>query len=720
MEKKIKYIICLLLFIAPIILMGRNYIVGGDDMKLYYLFPKEYLENFTFNLISENTLAGAITGYGTVSYFAPFFAFILLLKTILPFLNTQAVMYGLNFSLGFFFFYKFLQLYIPNLKKIWKLEIVLIIASVSYVFSPFLNETLLSHQMMHLYLISIVPAVFYYLIRAIREGEIRYALISVLIFSIFSTTLNSMPYFAAYVICLLPLLFYEIVHSGKKSFLPVIISGISCILLNFYWIFFFILGIIHNTGLSEAFSGTSFENENIRIATGVSTLFSPLNQIFQTMIPGTYHISLLIFFNILYITLIVVAGYLVKKAEKKTYYLVLLCFLVSWFFFSPNFGSWGPNLFVWLTKNIPAWGMFRNMYDKFAPAFAFTYALAFGYGLSLIIPKLNRRFTIVLLTIFTFVTLLHLPNILNPFAKDRDGLSKITGDFNPDFWNLVSYFKTNDNQSRVLWLPLNAPTYVAIEDSNTGNYYTGLSPFRVLAGRSDLTGKYSFLTQHDIFLGDKVFDDLKNGNYDKVGTVLQELNVGFIIVDHQKVPRNLEEYYYGGVGLPLLNYQDASFRSEILGDKLADFGSRYSVYEINPRYASNHISLENDKAGGIHYSKINSEEYSIDVTHLSTDTQLQFFDAYNKEWNLQIGDIDYAKSQNTVLNDYANSWHLNKSEIEQKYPKNITKNTDGSINFQLHLFFSPKRYNTFVYGVSTLALATILLYLCIPKRIFKR
>ena len=213
-KKLVLVIVSLGLFLIPFILWGNSYLVGGDDTKLYYVFPKEFLTNYAFNIASDNTLGGAMTGYQSVAYFAPFFALVYLCKVI-PFINTQMFFYGLNFVLGFLFFYKFLSLYLDN--KTIKGFLITIFSSIMYVLSPFTLKTLFTHQLIALYLVSTIPATLYFFINGIQTNKSGPILLSVVIFSLGSTTINTLPWWGAFCISLLPLLIYEFVQNFKYA-----------------------------------------------------------------------------------------------------------------------------------------------------------------------------------------------------------------------------------------------------------------------------------------------------------------------------------------------------------------------------------------------------------------------------------------------------------------------------------------------------------------------
>src|SRR5258708_6568423 len=105
------FFIAFLLLLIPFVLWGNTYLVGGDDTKLYYIFPLEFLSHYTFNIVSDNTLGGAMTGYASVAYFAPLF-FIFYLFKLVPFVSTQMLLYGLNLAVGFLAFYKVIGLWV--------------------------------------------------------------------------------------------------------------------------------------------------------------------------------------------------------------------------------------------------------------------------------------------------------------------------------------------------------------------------------------------------------------------------------------------------------------------------------------------------------------------------------------------------------------------------------------------------------------------------------
>ncbi len=700
-------------------------------MKLYYLFPKEYLQNFSFNIITDNTLAGAMTGYASVAYFAPFFFVIYILKFI-P-VNAQALMYGLNFACGFLFFYKFLSLYITGKDTNWRVFISKTLASIFYVFFPILNETLYSHQLMHMYLISILPATLYFFILGVRNKNLKAICLSILIFSIFSTTYNGLPFTAAFAICLIPLMLYEFWKNKKSFLIYLVIAGITFLFLNLFWIFHIVYGVVHNTGLTNSvalFSSGDASNDNLRIVAGVSRMFSPLNQVFLTLKSGVYTLtSLSQILSVVFLAVILIAVIALKNTKNEVstiFYLFLLSLMISWFLFMPNFGNWGPNLFLYFTSHVPLWGMFRNMYDKFSLTFGFFYAASFGVSLAIIAQSIKGDFAVkVLFSIIILVLFFNIPRVLNPFTKDRESLTRISGEFNQDYTELISYVKSIPDASRIAWLPLNAPTYASIEDTN-GNFYTGLSPMRILANKSDFAGRFSFLTQQDVYLGDKVFQWLKEGDYARVAATFQNLNIGYLIIDHQLPPPEMQSFFYGGEKRELLDFQGEQFQKEILGLKVRDFGHRYSLYTINTNYANDTLFLADNYNDfpvfptSLTYTKEASFQYNGEIKNLNENKKFIFLDPFNSDWTLYLvkngKDIPYKSSRNIVAHGYANAWDLDYAEIKNDYTPYITLSDNGSVDFKWKLYFEPQKYNKYVYLLSLVTFILTISYIIIPKR----
>lgn len=735
MSEKVRKIIILCLFFGlvalPIIIQGNLYFVSGDDMRLYYIFPEKYLKNFTFNIISDNTLGGANTGYYPTSQMAPMLYVILLLKKIVPFINTQYLMYGLNYASGFLFFYFFVSIWLKT-ENIFSF-FAKILAGLFYIFSPLLVGTLYRNQLMSIYLLALMPASLFFFSKAVLNKKYIYSIVVALILSVFSTTLNTCPWSIPILIAGIPF-FIVLFWFRKRSFVVnTLVLSFVLLVLNMHWIFHFVNSNINNTGIAGSlsyFSTDEFKKENIRGILGVSTLLSPLEPVL-VMVDYNFrqNFTLISLKNIIFIMIIVFAGIFINRVTNrkilKFYFVGLIGFLLSWFLFSPNLGNWGPGLFLKFATTLPFATMFRNMWDKFALPFAFYYSALLVCSLFILDKIVKNKKMLNLLLIFVFVVLISdTGSFFKPRTQIEGNTATVSGEFNDDFSNLTNYLQKLENQSRVLWIPMTAPNYVSVEDKfNIGHYYSGLSPLRVLIGRGDYAGRFAFMLPSDVFYGDKLIEMLKQEKYAEFAINMQRMNVGYIVLDKQDLPASMKPYLFDA-DMKYLKFQNDALKNELLGQKIKDFGDRYSLYEINTKYLSDRLYLTGSydvypkDYSGLQYNKVDSYLYKIQIPDLKDVKKLVFLDPYYKDWVLYLNksgnSIPFEKGKNTIVQGWANGWEIDPAEIKKGYSELLYEyNADGGINLSFDLYFEPQKYNQLLYPFTIVAYAMVGLYLAL-------
>ncbi len=712
-------IITLVLILIPQLLWGKLFIVGGDDSRLYYIFPKQFLDNFVFKISSDNIL-GTIAGYSPRSFLAPVIYIIFLLKQI-PFLNVQLLMYGLNLGLGFLFFYLFLGIWIKNNEN-YKIYIK-IVSSFFYIFSTYLINTLYVNQLLAVYLVFTIPCSLYFFLKALERKNIFLLLLSPLVFSIFGSTFNTLPWSAAAFIVLSPVFLYKFWEQKKIFILYLLIFSFVTILLNFHWILPLFYSYFNKTGSVSAleyYSSEQFKTSSGNLIKGVSGIFSQLNTVFNerdTTIIKDF--SVLIFLKEIFILVIVSAGISIRKTEvvlRKYYLISLSCLLLAFFFFSPSFGNWSVNIFIFLNEKIPFFSMFRNMYDKFSFALAFSYAFAFAISAVIIVERIrNKRYVQMFLTLLLIIIFVNAHSFIFQVDNNTKTFNTISGIFRKEFYDLVEYTQSINPGSRFAWMPLNYPSYAYMEDAkNKGHFYFGTSPLSIITGKVDYTGYLSFGTGFDPDLGGKIFKAIEGKEYSYVGKTFQKLNINYIIDNKEKLPNEAKNFLYSG---NMLQIQDKDFRNAILGKEIKNFGNTYTLYEIKPTFKSNLFYLTDsrdssyDKYKYVKFTQKSNSEYSIVLEHIKGKQLLIFQDLYNKGWILYLNgsknNILYQKDKNISLHEnFANGWFINTNEIRKQFDKGFyTENTDGSINVNLTLDLYPQKL---VYIGMTISIITLL------------
>jgi len=546
---------------------------------------------------------------------------------------------------------------------------------------------LFSAKLLSIYLISITPFSVLFLTKAIKEGKFHYVILVGIVWTVFSAVIISLPWFSALIVVLLPLLFWICRKYLKNLLITILVLLVSLFLFNINWIVD--IGqsrILHNM---EGINSSSIVSEEFRMenATGIESTaslnrpFYPLFNLFHRQIQITYNWPYLPMFNNWYLKLIyinwiffaviIIAGLLVRKTKnlRGIYYASVLSFFASLYFYTVNFGNtlignFGIKVFVLLNNYIPGFVMYRNMYDKFAFSMSFTYALAFAVSLAVILTTIKdarKRYAIVVFVIF--VVLL---NIKPAVFGDNDKLpiwttaytfNSIRG-LDLNYMNMSDYISKTDDYSKYLSLPLAHGNVTVIRDiRKNDHYYTGVSPLLIMSGKNDFSGLMSF----GAFEND-VRNAIEDKDYEKVGKIFQVLNIRYINVNHTLSDELKRSYIYGGI----FDKQDEAFYEEILGDKIEDFGSSYSLYKINSKYDSAKIiglTKPSEITQGFQefkYNRMSDSKFEFNFTKDNSVRNIIFLEPYSEDWSLYINESKLDSSSHQMVYGYANSWDLEK------------------------------------------------------------
>lgn len=734
--------IALSLFLIPFLFWGNLRLVGGDDSQLYYFFPYQYLKNFAVNIISDNSLGG-IGVYYPQAFLILCSLFLYFVKSIFFFVNIQFLMYGLNLALGFLFFYLLLSLFINKDDSTHLL--IKVLSSLTYVLSIFSAYSVWSHHLLSLYLITLFPMGMFLFLKAVMQKKFYLVILNTLILSFFSAVVFTPPYLIALIISFSPSLLW-IAFKNKKVFMKYsIFSLVFFTLLNLFWIIPFLHTLI-TPNISFGIGNKINAAESLASGRGVITAVSGQNQILYPLF-NLFHKSIQINFNwdtyaiftswylsfilvgLATSSAIILAGTvgLNKIGRYKPIYIsAILGWLIILFFYTANIGGWGLNLFIWLNDHIPGFVMFKNMYDKFSLAMAFSYSYLLGISLAILTDTFKfdryRKYMNHILVLFIFLVVINAkPFILDELYRAPLWTSKNTytriNDFNDDFYDLVSYLKRSNDTSRYIWFPINRASYALVQDNRLPNhYYIGVSPIRFLANKSDITGSLSFPN----FFAKNFTDAILDQDSETVGSYLQKMGIGYIILNRNISEDLQKSYIFTSLNEgDLFKAQSINFVSSLLGDKVADFGKRYTLYKINNKYKNEKIYLTSNTKkstssfNNITYQKIASYKYKIKIRGLKDNQQLVFLDPYHKGWDLYFpNNKTYLAGPQERIFNFANGWNIETKDLLTRNGSNIVKNKDGSIDVDLILYFSPQKYffRAIIVSIGTLLVSLVYLF----------
>ncbi len=694
------------LFLMPNLLWGNLYIAGGDDGRLYYIFPLEYLKNFSLNILSNNGLGGNM-GYFPVSYSAPTLLVLALFKYLFPLWNTQLLAYGMIVSLGFVFFYKFLQEWIPakNAYMFWSG----ITVSLLYVLSPYVGRTYFQHQLISIFSIMVVPGCLYLFVVGVKRKSSVYVIASSLFYSLFSSTVYSLPWMLPVVFTLIPLFLYF--TRGNQGYIWKALAIFVCVTLlsNMYWIIHYITPLVYQTGESLAtktFQPPEVIKQNNDTIAALTRLNSPVYQMIsylRTSWSAREGPTVFQSIGVLYIFFILLAGAVmrpVQKSLRRLFIIAVIGLLLAMLFITPSFGEWNLMLFQLLNTYVPFFGMFRNMYDKFALAMAFHYAFTLYVALS-IFGKINisNIYRYIGLVLVVLVMGIRAFPYIAPAYRDADYSTRISGTFNQDFMDLTEYLKSHPTSSRYVWLPMTYPGYVFVSDAKGVNhFYSGISPLQFLAKASDMAGYYGIQTPIDPLFNGTFFELLKKGEYDAIGRILREQNIGYVIVNHEQLPQEalifLDAYDF-------MTLQGEEYKKAILGEKIRNFGTRYSIYTLNKKYAlptvfsAPDIEKSSSQIVPVEFQKLQDNSYEVNLKGASHAAELVFLEPYHSLWNIYVahaGESRRYDADHKAAYRFGNAWHIDPAAIAAKFPDMVRKSGDNAYDIDFEIRFLPERY----------------------------
>ncbi len=709
-----------------------TYYLGGDDTKLFYLYPKDYLINFASSIYPANSVS-AMVGFlpSTSVYYLS--VFLVILKSVLPFINLQSFLYTANLLFGVFFFYLMLDYVIKenvNYKK-W----ILIICSFFYVFSIFNIYIFYNARLITIYLVSIFPLSIYLFLKSVKENKLYPIFIIAIVWSVFCVISVAAFWFLASAMVVFPLMMFLLKNNKLLSLKHFTVLGLLLFFINLFWIsllpyttLFDKSEVITNSVLSQQFLKES--SDGLRGNAEINELFYPLNNLFHFKIQDNYQWPYLPVFNDWYLKLIplgsvfilviTTAGIIRKNNYLGRFYnMTLIVLLLAIYFFTLNMGNtkagnWGVELFVWLSNNIPGFVAFRNMYDKFSFVLAFTYAFSLAISLA-ILTKIIKSESVsqkLLLGIFIIAALFSYPFLTGrlrklPVWKTQNTFYTTSG-FNQDYLDLTEYIKKQEYSGRYLTLPLTRGNISFIQDSKLQNhYYVGVSPLLLMTGKNDYSGSLSFGVYEQ-----EIAKNLISRDCDGLGKVLQKTNTKYVITNNTISP-DLQESYLLRDGI--YDAQDGEFMYHIVGEKVRDFGERYSIYKINPNFENRKIFVESENQQKelkvTNFSKLSDTEYEIQINNIESTESLVFLEPYLPGWELFKDNVKIP-AKNTRYEKWANSWLIDSKTIE-----NLRRENNGPI--VLKLVFTP-RYNysvMFLISISTFLLSITYVILEIRKYI---
>lgn len=704
--------IATILFFIPFFSYS-GFSVGGDDSRLYYLYPGEYLKNYLLSMGSGNVLGGFMGYTGTI-FMTPIIALVSFVKTIVPLVNVQHIFYGLNLSLGFLFCFLFFRTF-DRTKNSMHLPAA-ILASCLYITSAYLARTLFQSELIVMYLVTLVPLLFYTFTRGLEEKNIKYIVGSAISFAVLSSSLSSSPWLIPLFLVCTPYFVHCAFHYRSffwKSMLVFIVVSVG---LNWFWLVHSLLSIL-SSRLDAALGSVVVSGQFIRTAENdmISSTFlnGPMHQIAGYLRTSWQDNRPMPSWNLIGCTalfLVTVAGMKLKNAAKYLQMLfgvVLFSLCIALFMITPNMGMWNMDVFLFLNRTVPFFSMFRNMYDKFGLAMAFASAWIVFLSLMILTQTKHKAWRWIPMGLGIILLLYQLPLFLGiqGIGRPKSALTALSS----EYLQMTKTISSLDTTKRFVWYPMTFPGYTPIQDEMRKDiWYLGISPLRSLSGKSDITGFYELQTNAEPNRSWTILELFKQKNYAEILSILASYNIGYVITVNGKLPDAVEKQ------LDLFSFmtlQTEEYRNTLLGSKLYDFGM-YSIYSINPEYAfptafltNNTVDIRSPKQE-VAFRQTKTNTYEVMMSPENDFQSLVLLVPYHVLWNVSLpkaGEGNISVTNHRAAYEYGNAWDIQWKE------NSVTPVT-------LTVTFIPDRFTIPSVAVSVLVLIGCVVYLWYPKK----
>jgi hypothetical protein len=735
-------ITCLLLLILPYYLFAGKLYVGGDDTRLFYAYPFDFLKNYTFFTWINNSSIGINSAN---QHLLPFLSIWSVLDLLI---NNKVIISYLAFSLplilGFIYFNKFvIELF--SLKNSHKLEVYL--GSLFFLLSPIIIINQMFIFLTTIWLLGVIPAIGYYYIRYIKYSNFVDVYKSLIISIIFAFLILSIPWILGLILPMLAGLTVLIFLSRREEILFVLKRSVvffsilvSC---QAFWLIGFLAPFILRDTNSYAIKFISKDYLDtftpVVLSTANGFIIYPLLDLFHRQIAFDFSWKLMndfinlydktFFLNLLFVSILGIGIFNYKKYLRKTsrriYLFILTSFIAALYLFTVNIGPL-KDLFLLFGK-LPGFLMFRNFYDKFAISYIFLYSILIVISLILIRKRYpGKKYLIsILIILVILVNFSPVKSTVNSPIWTTENIYK-TINMPKEYLNLMSSIEKDiPNSNNILSIPFGIASYTVIKDENSNNAFVGTSPVKIFSGVNDISGNFSFSFSKEQYLLEQ---EISSRNYKDINKLLYKYNINYVLVTKNVPEEVLRSYVFNPSAI---GKQDLEFLRAITDKKiLTSDNGNYDLYTTKNR----NILFQSPN---LIFQKINSVKFKLYIKNLKNPQELIFNDTFNADWkfylqkkpnssfcdmggSLKLNNSVQCKSKfsffsfdelsylwnnsifdksHTVLNEFSNKWVIDPGYVKKFYNSDYyTVNKDGSVNIELILYFKEQLY--FYYGLA--------------------
>ena len=721
------------ILLLPYYLFRGQLFIGGDDSRLCSMFPEACLENVAFFSWFHFASVGQ---FNPAQFLIPQLLAVKLGEYVLPNLVVHYLFLSAPALVGFVYFRK---LVLALFRDKPNTHLPAATGASLYVLSPILLVTqwaVFSHAV---WLVALVPALGYYLIKYVADGALKHCLAGACLSCLLSVAVFSIPWLLGALVPILlgALSVISLVSRPAltRSFRRVAVFVVIVFGSQLFWLVSFIAEALDRNRAS--YLGQAFSEEQrqtfgpIVMATSIgNNIIYPVLNLFHRQIAFDFQwpsrtafsnfYDITVWLNVVY-PLVTLAGLsiVVKRGNRHHKMLALgftVAFMAALFLVTVNIGPLRP-LFLAL-GNLPGFVMFRNFADKFALGYVLVYAALISCALVSLGSSSAVRQTIACSLVLgvTALNLVPVRKLLNGGIWTAEAVQP-SGHIGSEYASFLAEVKrTVPSTSTVLSLPFNVAGYsIVVDHGDSRQAYVGRSPLQILIGRWDLAGDLSLLPKDAQLLRQL----LLARDYAGINVFLHDHDVGYIVVTRNIPSALLKSYLYDK---SLMRVQDDHLLRAISGDLIqrSSFGS-YELYVAKDPT----MLLESPN---MQFRRINPTHYRLYLHNLDAQ-RLVFRDTFHSGWHLypraweanetcspvtSVGpaatveceshdtywDRDWLPAlyertafdqSHTAVVD-GNAWWLEAKTAKQLPAQFIRSHPDGTVDMAMDLYFTPQSY----------------------------
>lgn len=493
----LRLIISAALFLIPFFwLMPGQVTYGGDDTRLYYFKPIEFLQNYALYPVRPEGFRQVEPSH----YYIPYTAFIWAVQQlfrsdtlVLGFFN------GIKLSLGFLFtsllFDRISKKFFPKSTERSSL-FASVISGLFYLLATSKfgwDKSLVSHNQIFLN-----PMVLYCIYRFLDTEKLFFGLLAVAITVVFAPSFaftSSPQFFSFYPLALLFILAILLV-SGKKTFAikKILLVGALAILVHSFHIIPQLANLLQKGSYSNArvFDAEFAYSLAIRsYRDNLSHISSSANILIPAGFRGENIPALFAFLCILF------AGI---RTSNMLFFLTGTFFFVTYYLVTAHVTPFGVRFYEQLFT-IPGFLMFRTFYEKWLYVYAFFYSAAL-YTALLVLSQSVRKYLYGSICVILFALIgyrsmsLYSGVLVNSVHEHSTGIKKAFY-MDPDYVDSLRFISTLPQDAKTVSFPLSGNYMQVLLDNNTSAYF-GPSMIPLVTGHSDFAGLWNFEGIQDI------------------------------------------------------------------------------------------------------------------------------------------------------------------------------------------------------------------------------